>query len=227
MALVLLLVGLPVVLTTAFVPSGFTTWAGHLPVHPQESEGIDSSDSDSPDTNSSDTDLTGGDTGGSGHDTDPTGRDTRALSDTVFSLLTWRNAAMGGVLAFALWGVVAAAWLTLGAREGGAPAREGPPGIAVLSFVNRSADESDEFFTDGLHDELLTQLSKISGIRVISRTSVMSYRDPEIGIPRIAGELGVEYVLEGGLQRAGNQVRLNVQLIEGATDTHVWAGGYV
>ena len=123
------------------------------------------------------------------------------------------------MLAFALWGVVAAAWVAFGAEGGGALAtREGPTGIAVLPFVNRSADESDVFFTDGLHDELLTQLSKISGIRVTSHTSVMSYRDPDVGVPRIAGDARSRVDV-----KERNQVRLNVQLIEGAPDTHVWA----
>jgi TolB-like protein/Tfp pilus assembly protein PilF len=95
--------------------------------------------------------------------------------------------------------------------------------IAVLPFANRSLREEDLFFTDGIHDDLLTQLAKINDLKVISRTSVMAYRDTDQRIPEIAAELGVGIVLEGGVQRAGDRVRINAQLIEVATDQHLWA----
>jgi TolB-like protein/tetratricopeptide (TPR) repeat protein len=95
--------------------------------------------------------------------------------------------------------------------------------IAVLPFANRSNKEDDLFFTDGIHDDLLTQLAKISGLKVISRTSVMKYKNTEKTIPEIASELGVATILEGGIQRAGNRVRINAQLIEVKTDEHLWA----
>lgn len=98
--------------------------------------------------------------------------------------------------------------------------------IAVLPFANRSAREEDVFFTDGMHDDLLTQLAKIASLEVISRTSVMSYRDTELSIPEIAATLGVSNILEGGVQRAGDQVRINVQLIEAGSDKHLWAETY-
>lgn len=98
--------------------------------------------------------------------------------------------------------------------------------IAVLPFENRSALVEDEFFTEGIHDDLLTTISKISSMRVISRTSVMKYKDSTENIREIAEELGVEYILEGGVQRAGNMVRINVQLIGTATDEHLWAEIY-
>lgn len=98
--------------------------------------------------------------------------------------------------------------------------------VAVLPFTNRSTEASDAFFADGIHDELLTQLSKISGIEVISRTSVMGYRETQKRIPEIAQELGVAAVLEGAVQRAGDRVRITVQLIDGAEDTHLWAEDY-
>jgi TolB-like protein len=79
------------------------------------------------------------------------------------------------------------------------------------------------FFTDGIHDDLLTQLAKIKGLKVISRTSVMQYRDTDKRIPEIARELGVAKVLEGGVQRAGKRIRINAQLIDVATDQHLWA----
>ncbi len=98
--------------------------------------------------------------------------------------------------------------------------------IAVLPFSDLSADDANRPFTDGLHDDLLTQLSKISALRVTSRTSVREYRDTEKSIPVIANELGVAAVLEGGVQRSGDRIRINVQLIDGETDEHVWAETY-
>jgi TolB-like protein/Tfp pilus assembly protein PilF len=98
--------------------------------------------------------------------------------------------------------------------------------IAVLPFDNRSNREEDQFFTDGIHDDLLTTIAKIGSMKVISRTSVMEYRGTTKKIPDIAGELGVAHVLEGGIQRSGNQVRINVQLIDAQTDEHLWAEIY-
>jgi len=98
--------------------------------------------------------------------------------------------------------------------------------IAVLPFTNRSERKEDEYFTDGMHDELLTRLSRIAALKVISRTSVMRYRDTEKTIPEIARELSVATILEGGVQRSGNQVRINVQLIDAHTDEHLWAEIY-
>jgi TolB-like protein len=106
-----------------------------------------------------------------------------------------------------------------------APANE--KSIAVLPFQNRSANhENAAFFADGVHDELLTNLSKIGELKVISRTSVMRYRDTQKSMREIGGELGVSTLLEGGVQRAGDQLRVNVQLIEAATDRHLWAETY-
>ena len=102
----------------------------------------------------------------------------------------------------------------------------GPPSIAVLPFDNRSNREEDQFFTDGIHDDLLTTIAKIGSMKVISRTSVMEYKGTTKKIPVIARELGVANILEGGIQRSGNQVRINVQLIDAATDKHLWAEIY-
>jgi len=95
--------------------------------------------------------------------------------------------------------------------------------IAVLPFDNRSSQEEDEFFTTGIHDDLLTQLAQISSLRVISRTSVVQFKNTSKSIREIAELLGVATILEGGVQRAGNQVRINMQLIDAATDAHLWA----
>ena len=102
----------------------------------------------------------------------------------------------------------------------------GDKSIAVLPFDNRSNREEDQFFTDGIHDDLLTTIAKIGSMTVISRTSVMEYRDTLKKIPQIAKELGVANILEGGIQRSGNHVRINVQLIDAATDKNLWAETY-
>ena len=98
--------------------------------------------------------------------------------------------------------------------------------IAVLPFVNRSLREEDAYFAAGIHDDLLTQLSKISALQVISRTSVMRYADTQTSIPEIAKKLGVSVILEGSVQRSGERVRINVKLIDGLTDTNLWAEKY-
>jgi len=98
--------------------------------------------------------------------------------------------------------------------------------VAVLPFENRSLENSDAFFADGIHDELLTTLSRVDGLDVISRTSVMGYRGTDKRVPDIAEELGVAAVLEGAVQRSGNRVRITVQLIDGANDRHIWAESY-
>jgi TolB-like protein/Flp pilus assembly protein TadD len=100
------------------------------------------------------------------------------------------------------------------------------PSIAVLPFDNRSAKQDDTYFVDGIHDDILTQLSKVSGMRVISRTSVEQFRDTKLPIKNTAEQLGVAQILEGGVQRAGDRVRVTVQLIDAATDGHVWAENY-
>ena len=94
----------------------------------------------------------------------------------------------------------------------------------MLPFDNRSnREERDQFITDGIHDDLLTTIARIGSMKVISRTSVMEYKNTTKKIPEIALELGVANILEGGIQRSGDQVRINVQLIDAVTDEHLWA----
>ena len=96
--------------------------------------------------------------------------------------------------------------------------------IAVLPFENRSSLAEDVHFVDGIQDDILTQLSKLSGLdKVISRTSVERYRDTRDSVPEIGKALGVATILEGGVQRSGNTVRITVQLIEAASDKHLWS----
>ncbi|MDX1508634.1 MAG: hypothetical protein R3358_10170 [Woeseiaceae bacterium] len=98
--------------------------------------------------------------------------------------------------------------------------------IAVLPFENRSVSPDDVYFADGIHDDLLTHLAKISSLVVISRTSVMRYRDTAKSIPEIADELGVATVLEGSVQRAGERIRINLKLVDAASDRNLWAESY-
>lgn len=100
------------------------------------------------------------------------------------------------------------------------------PGIAVLPFANRSGVPEDRFFVDGIQDELLTRLQRVPGLRVISRTSTAAYRDTDKAVLEIGRELNVGYVLEGGVQRAGDRVRINVQLVDARNEGHLWAETY-
>jgi TolB-like protein/Flp pilus assembly protein TadD len=98
--------------------------------------------------------------------------------------------------------------------------------IAVLPFVNMSPDPEQEYFSDGITEDLLTMLSQVERLRVISRTSVMRYKGTELAIPQIARQLGVSHVLEGSVRREENRVRITAQLIDARTDTHLWAETY-
>lgn len=105
-------------------------------------------------------------------------------------------------------------------------ARKLDKSIAVLPFENFSEDKENAHFADGIQDDVLTNLSKIGDLKVISRTSVMSYRGTVRNIREIAKALGVGAILEGSVRRLGNRVRVNVQLINGVTDEHIWAQDY-
>ena len=98
--------------------------------------------------------------------------------------------------------------------------------LAVLPFSNMSEEKDSAFFTDGIQEDILTNLALISELRVVSRTSVMQYRSTTKTSRQIAQELGVTYLLEGSVRRAGNKVRVTGQLIRAATDEHVWAKAY-
>lgn len=207
-ALALLIIGLPVVLATAFVQEGI----GNEP-------GAAAAD---------------GSVGGKA----PGVRSAETEHSPARALFTWRNALIGGVAAFALWGVLAAGWLLLGTPgashsagavdSAGDAAGEasGRASIAVLPFAMRSAVGEDSFFVQGVHDDILTQLAGIEALKVISRTSVMRYAGTEKSVREIAGELGVATLLEGGVQRAGGRIRVTAQLIDAETDAHLWAENY-
>ncbi len=100
------------------------------------------------------------------------------------------------------------------------------PSIVVLPFTNMSDDPEQEYFVDGMTEDLITDLSKVSGLFVIARNSAFTYKDKSPGARQISHELGVKYVLEGSVRRAGEQVRINAQLIDASTGGNVWAERY-
>ena len=101
-----------------------------------------------------------------------------------------------------------------------------PPSIAVLPFVNLSRDEENEYFADGLADELLNVLAKIGGLRVASRTSAFYFKGKDVDIPTVARKLNVATVLEGSVRRSGQRIRITAQLIDAASDSHLWSQAY-
>jgi adenylate cyclase len=100
------------------------------------------------------------------------------------------------------------------------------PSIAVLPFTNMSEDPEQDYFVDGMTEDLITDLSKLSGLFVIARNSVFTYRNKPVKVRQVAEELGVRYVLEGSVRRSGERVRVNAQLIDATTGGHVWADRY-
>jgi adenylate cyclase len=145
-----------------------------------------------------------------------------------------RNAALVGafllllIIGFGWW------WTTLPhkklastASEGSQPQNIPEKSIAVLPFENLSEEKANAFFADGVQDEILTDLAKVADLKVISRTSVIAYRDITArNLRKIGQELGVAHLLEGSVQRAGNRVRVNAQLINARNDAHLWAQTY-
>lgn len=100
------------------------------------------------------------------------------------------------------------------------------PSVAVLPFTNMTQDERNDPFAAGIHDDLLTHLSRIASLKTTSRTSVLQYQDTTKTIPEIGAELGVATIVEAGVQRSGSRVRINVQLIDAVADEHLWAETY-
>jgi TolB-like protein/DNA-binding winged helix-turn-helix (wHTH) protein/Tfp pilus assembly protein PilF len=133
------------------------------------------------------------------------------------SRLSWTGVALVSVLALAFLAI----WIFRPAT----PAR-GIQSLAVLPLENLSHDASQEYFSDGMTDELITELGQINGLRVISRTSMMSYKDTRKSVRQIAKELNVDAVVEGTVLRSGGQVRITAQLIEAVTDKQVWSRSY-
>jgi TolB-like protein/DNA-binding winged helix-turn-helix (wHTH) protein/Tfp pilus assembly protein PilF len=134
----------------------------------------------------------------------------------------WLTGRVTGALAFVLSLSILSVWLF---RSRG-PAPAGIRSLAVLPLENLSGDASQNYFADGMTDELITDLAQISALRVISRTSVMAYKGARKPLPQIARELNVDAVVEGTVLRSGDQVRITAQLIEASTDKHLWSQSY-
>ena len=182
-ALGLLIVGLPVVLATAFVQDGA---AGDL------------------DLANDSVDVSGG--GASG-------------------LFTRRNAALSGVGAFALLGFVGTGWVLFGGGIGDTT-NDDPTierSVAVLPFVNMSGDSNNEYFSDGITEELLNALAHLPDLRVPGRTSSFAFKDGGLTIRQIADTLDVAHVVEGSVRRQGETVLITAQLIDAQTDAHLWS----
>jgi TolB-like protein len=110
--------------------------------------------------------------------------------------------------------------------EGMLESPQGAPTIAVLPFGSMSGDREEEYFADGITDDLITDLARLSGLSVIARQSVFAYRGSVARAQRISEELGAEFILEGSIRQVGKRVRINAQLVDGSTEKHIWAERY-
>lgn len=104
--------------------------------------------------------------------------------------------------------------------------RRQKPSIAVLPFTNMSGDPEQEYFSDGISEDIITDLSKVSGLFVIARNTAFTYKGQNVDLSKVSRELGVRYVLEGSVRKIGNRVRITAQLIDGETNGHIWAERY-
>src|SRR5881394_3383679 len=131
----------------------------------------------------------------------------------------WAEAAIGLLVLAA----IVAAFIFLLRKPTRAVLNIAEKSIAVLPFENLSEDKANAYFAEGIQDEILTRLSKIADLKVISRTSTQHYKSAPENLPEIARQLGVAHILEGSVQKSGDAVRVNVQLIKAANDSHLWA----
>jgi TolB-like protein/class 3 adenylate cyclase/Tfp pilus assembly protein PilF len=150
--------------------------------------------------------------------------ETGARSRRIFAISIAIALLLAGLLGYQLWR----------GRNQPAPRQDASPAqtkaatipeksIAVLPFENLSSDKENAYFADGIQDEILTRVSKIADLKVISRTSTQHYKSAPDNLPEIARQLGVAHILEGSVQKSGDAVRVNVQLIKAANDSHLWA----
>jgi len=135
------------------------------------------------------------------------------------SHVRWAEAAIGLLVLAA----IVAAFILLLRKPTRAVVNIAEKSIAVLPFENLSEDKANAYFAEGIQDEILTRLSKIADLKVISRTSTQHYKSAPENLPEIARQLGVAHILEGSVQKSGDAVRVNVQLIKAANDSHLWA----
>jgi adenylate cyclase len=199
LAVVLFIVGLPIVLATAFVQEGIGQAGAHGEVETT--------------------------TGGT-----PIPRQDDTSDTTPRRLLTWKNALIGGVAAFGLWGLIATAWLLTGDRRGRSDAASGPAenersieSIAVLAFEDMSPEGDQEYFSDGISEEILNALARIKGLRVSGRSSSFQFKGTNTGIKEVGQQLGVEAVLEGSVRKSEGRLRITAQLVSSEDGFHIWS----
>jgi len=137
-----------------------------------------------------------------------------------------RGAAAAVAILLLLGGAGWAGWRWLRTPESAGLPLPDKPSIAVLPFANLSRDPAQEYFSDGVTEDLITGLSKVSGLFVIARNSAFTYKGKPVKVRDVGRELGVRYVLEGGVQRAGSRVRVTAQLVDASTEYHIWAERY-
>ncbi|MFV1988347.1 MAG: tetratricopeptide repeat protein [Gemmatimonadota bacterium] len=215
-ALALLILGFPLVMATAFVQEGLGT---KTPEPPLQSPG----------------------------DVGDASRGPAPAPTGAVGLFTWKNAIMGGIGALTVWGLVALVWVIRGGGQavqvdGSLPGGPLPlqariaaiaarvdqdlPTVAVLPFEDSGSEDEYVFFADGVHEDLLTNLSKVNSLIVLARATVMPYRDSELTIQQIAEELGASAIVTGSVRRGAGDVRINVQLVDPITSVSLWAERY-
>ena len=150
----------------------------------------------------------------------------RAVQPAAIAPAARKSARLWTAAILAAGAVMAAIAVTLWSRTASDSPASQPTSVAVLPLVNLSGDAEQEYFVDGMTEALITSLSKLSGLSVISRTSVMRYRGYDKSLPDIAAELGVSTIVEGSAQLSGDRVRITAQLIDARTDQHLWAEAY-
>ena len=191
-AVVLLLIGLPVVVATAFIQHS----AAAPPVPPLSGTTMEELYPASPE---------------------------RTVSSRIF---TWKKAILGGAGAFVLLIGVGVGWVMFGDGMGSITG-EAPTSIeqsvAVLPFVNMSGDPDNEYFSDGITEELLNALAQLPGLRVPGRTSSFAFGGQNLTIQQIADTLNMAHVLEGSVRRSGETVLITAQLVDAQSDTHLWS----
>ena len=145
------------------------------------------------------------------------------------ALFNWRNAFVGGAFAFGLWGVVATSWLLIKGKSD----RAAPGGvhtvvesIAVLPFTDLSPEPGQEYFSDGLSEDLLTVLTRVPGLKVAARTSAFAFKDRNVDVREVARTLGVDKILNGSVRKSGDRVRVTARLINASDGFQIWSETY-
>jgi TolB-like protein/DNA-binding winged helix-turn-helix (wHTH) protein/Flp pilus assembly protein TadD len=154
---------------------------------------------------------------------DRTGQNRAALTDALSSRSIWIGVLLAAAAVGALLVVTAYWWRQ---RSTGSPQRAAIRSLAVLPLANLSGDPNQEYFSDGISENLITNLGKLGGVRVISRTSVMQYKGTRKTLPEIAHELNVEAVVEGAVLRNQSRIRITAQLVRANPEEHLWADAY-